>query len=174
MTYCCENVYQVLCSSKDLSILKSLVDLAGLKCEVQKLRCSTLFAPTNRALEETPAELVKYLTDPKNRSLLRSVLLYHIAPKAYTTQQLESSLVLTMLNKPNLTEGVSNKETVYRALYYDWVPVLHDAVQHNWDVVEGNIATKGGNYVHKINGLLQPEVIYYPKVINPRGEPGTY
>ena len=174
MTYCCENVYQVLCSSKDLSILKSLVDLAGLKCEVQKLKCSTFFAPTNKALEATPPELVKYLTDPVNRDLLRNVLLYHITPKAYTTEQLEASLSLVMLNKPVPSEGFSNVTTIYRALYYGWVPVVHDAVQQNWDVVEGNIATKGGNYVQKINGLLQPGPIYYPKPVNRRDEPGTY
>lgn len=166
MTFCCNNVYEVLCKNPDLSVLKSLVDLAGLKCTLSNLKCSTFFAPTNKGLAAMPAELVSYLTDPANRALLKNVLCYHITGKPYTTQQLESSLVLTMSNKVTLT--------VYRALYYDWIPVLQDQVQARWDVVEGNIATKCNNYVHKINGLLLPQVVYYPQTLNRRNEPGTY
>jgi hypothetical protein len=29
MTFCCENPYQTICKNKDLSVLKSLIDLAG-------------------------------------------------------------------------------------------------------------------------------------------------
>lgn len=166
MTFCCDNVYQVLCKSKDLSTLKSLVDLAGLQGELKRLKCSTFFAPTNEALANTPAGLVAYLVAPENRSLLRSVLLYHVTGKPYTTQQLQSSLVLTMAN--------GKRTVVYRALYYDWVPVLQDETQDRWDVVEGNLSTNCGNYVHKINGLMRPQNIPYPKVLNPRDEPGTY
>ena len=166
MTFCCNNVYEVLCKSKDLSTLKSLVDLAGLQCNLKNLKCSTLFAPTNAALAATDPALVAYLTAPANRQLLRNVLLYHITNKPYTTGELQPSLVLTMAN--------GKRVVVYRALYYDWVPVLQDETQDRWDVIEGNIATKCNNYVQKINGLMRPEVIYYPKVLNPRNEPGTF
>ena len=47
MTYCSYNVYQVLSLDPNLSVLKQLVDLAGLKSAVSALKNSTLFAPTN-------------------------------------------------------------------------------------------------------------------------------
>ena len=166
MTFCCDNVYQVLCKSKDLSTLKSLVDLAGLQCQVKNLKNSTFFAPTNEALANTTPALLEYLVKPENRQLLRSVLLYHITNKSYTTGELQPSLTLTMAN--------GKRTVVYRALYYDWVPVLQDETQDRWDVVEGNISTKCGNYVQKINGLMRPQYIPYPQTLNPRDEPGTY
>lgn len=166
MTFCCNNVYQVLCKNPDLSVLKSLVDLADLKSKFMNLQCSTLFAPTNKAFQNSPPELLAYLTDPINRSLLKNVLCYHLTNKPYTTSELQASMSLTMANKVSLG--------ILRALYYDWVVVLLDETQDRSDVVEGNIATKCNNYVHKINGLLLPQKIYYPQTLNRRPEPGTY
>jgi uncharacterized surface protein with fasciclin (FAS1) repeats len=167
MTFCSENPYQTISKNKDLSVLKSLIDLAGLKSAVEGLKKSTFFAPTNQGLENYPAGLIKYLTDPVNIELLRSVLLYHITGEgAYTTQQLEASKVLVMKDK--------RVTTIYRALYYDFVPVVQDQIQQNINVVEGNIATINGNYIHKIGGLLLPEQIYYPQVLNPRYESGEF
>jgi uncharacterized surface protein with fasciclin (FAS1) repeats len=167
MTFCCENPYQTISKNKDLSVLKSLIDLAGLKNAVSSLKKSTIFAPTNKGLENYPAGLIKYLTDPANLDLLRSVLLYHITGEgAFTTQQLEASKVLKMKN--------DRITTIYRALYYDFVPVVQDLTQQNINVVEGNIATINSNYIQKIGGLLLPEQIYYPQVLNPRYESGEF
>ena len=107
------------------------------------------------------------MTDVANRDLLRSVLLYHITGEgAFTTQQLQASRVLKMKN--------DRFTTIYRALYYDFVPVVQDATQQNINVVEGNIATRCNNYIQKIGGLLLPEQIYYPQVLNPRFESGEF
>lgn len=113
----------------------------------QKRRCWSqefyFFAPTNQGLENYPAGLIKYLTDPANRELLRSVLLYHITGEgAFTTQQLEASKVLKMKN--------DRITTIYRALYYNFVPVVQDLTQQNINVVEGNIATRCNNYIRKL------------------------
>ena len=64
--------------------------------------------------------------------------------------------------------------TIYRALYYDVVPVVQDLTQQNINVVEGNIATHCNNYIQKIGGLLLPEPIYYPQVLNTRYESGEF
>ena len=167
MTFCCDNPYQTICKNKDLSVFKSLIDLAGLKNVVCKLKRSTIFAPTNQGLENYPAGLIKYLTDPVNRDLLRSVLLYHITNEgAYTTQELQASKVIKMKN--------DKFTTIYRALYYNFVPVVQDSIQQNINVVEGNIATYCNNYIQKIGGLLLPEPIYYPQILNPPLESGEF
>jgi hypothetical protein len=38
------------------------------------------------------------------------------------------------------------------------LPVLLDQIQRRASVVEGNLPAKG-NYIHKINALLQPEYV---------------
>jgi hypothetical protein len=158
MTYCSYNVYQVICLDPTLTVLKKLVDLAGLQSALSALKYSTLFAPTNAAFAQNAA-LTDYLLNPVNKNTLKNVLLYHICPQALTTEQLVPTRVLTMV------EG--HTTTIYAALYYTFLPVIQDQVQENYDVVEGNIATFCGNYIQKINGVMLPYVIYYPKVLNP-------
>ncbi len=158
MTFCPYNVYQVLSLDPDLSVLKKLVDLAGLQTEITNLTNSTLFAPTNGAIASNAA-LAEYLSQPENKQLLREVLLYHITGKPLTTLELVPTRVLIMLD--------GNTTVIYAALYYSYLPVIQDRIQENYDVVEGNIATKNNTYIQKINGILQPKVIYYPKRLQP-------
>jgi len=158
MTFCGYNVYQVLSLDPTLSLLKKLVDLAGLQSAVANLKNSTLFAPTNAAIASNP-DLVEYLSLPENKTLLQNVLLYHITGTAFTTAQLVPTRVLTMLD--------GRTTVIYAALYYNFLPVIQDKIQENYDIVEGNIATFCDNYIQKINGIMQPEVIYYPKRLQP-------
>ncbi len=158
MTYCGYNVYQVLSLDPDLSGLKKLVDLAGLQTAVSKLKNTTLFAPTNAALANN-ADLVEYLSLPENKTLLTNVLLYHITAQPLTTLELVPTRVLVMLD--------GRTTVIYAALYYNFLPVIQDQIQENYNVIEGNIATFCDNYIQKINGIMQPEVIYYPKRLQP-------
>lgn len=158
MTYCSYNVYQVLSLDPTLSVLKKLVDLAGLQTAVANLKNSTLFAPTDAAFAANPG-LTDYLIQPANKTLLQNVLLYHITATPYTTAELVPTRVLTMLDK--------RTTVIYAALYYNFLPVIQDKIQENYDIVEGNIATYCNNYIQKINGVMQPEVIYYPKILQP-------
>lgn len=158
MTYCSYNVYQVLSLDPNLSVLKQLVDLAGLKSAVSALKNSTLFAPTNSSFSQNVA-LTEYLLNPVNKNTLKEVLLYHICGQPLTTEQLIPTRVLTMVQ--------GNTSVIYAALYYNFIPQIQDQVQDLYSVVEGNIAASNGNYVQKINGVMLPYVIYYPKILNP-------
>ena len=158
MTFCSYNPYQVLSLDPQLTVLKKLVDLAGLKSAVEKLSNSTLFAPTDAAFA-AKAGLVEYLSEPNNKELLTNVLLYHITGKPLTTLDLVPTRVLNMLD--------GSITVIYAALYLNFVPVIQDRIQENYDIIEGNIATSCGTYIQKINGVLQPKTIYYPKILNP-------
>lgn len=158
MTFCSYNPYQVLSLDPQLSTLKYLVDLAGLKSNIENLCNSTLFAPVNAAFA-AKAGLTEYLAQPENKTLLKNVLLYHITGKPLTTLELVPTRVLDMLD--------GRTTVIYAALYLNFVPVIQDKIQENYDVIEGNIATKCSSYIQKINGVMQPEPIYYPKILNP-------
>lgn len=158
MTYCSYNVYQVICLDPSFSVLKKLIDLAGLQSAVSALKYSTFFAPSNEAFAQNTA-LTEYLLDPVNKTTLKNVLLYHICPQALTTEELVPTRVLTMID--------GNTAVIYAALYYNYIPIIQDKVQNNWQVVEGNIAAFCGNYIQKIPGIMQPYVIYYPKRLQP-------
>lgn len=158
MTYCSYNIYQVLSLDPTLSILKKYVDLAGLADTVANLKNTTFFAPNNAAFAANPG-LAEYLALPENKTLLQNVLLYHIHGQPLTTAELVPTRVLVMLD--------GRTSVIYAALYYNFLPIIQDKIQENYDVVEGNIATYCDNYIQKINGIMQPEVIYYPKWLNP-------
>ena len=59
------------------STLASLLKAAGLDQEVPK-ELSTMFAPTNHAFAQMPAELLAFLTHPDNKHALVIVLMYHM------------------------------------------------------------------------------------------------
>jgi uncharacterized surface protein with fasciclin (FAS1) repeats len=150
MTTCSLNVYQFLQQDPQLSLFKDLVDKAGLKAEFTAYDCKTIFAPTNKGLILTSPYVLYYLNDPANVSVLRYFLRYHVYGKALTTSQLIPGCGLTMCNNVNL--GLLN------ALYYSYLPVLLDTIQGRANVVEGNLPASG-NYIHKIDALLQPEYV---------------
>ena len=150
MTTCSLNVYQFLQQDPQLSLFKDLVDKAGLKAEFTAYDCKTIFAPTNKGLILTSPYVLYYLNDPANVSVLRYFLRYHVYGTALTTGQLIPGTGLTMCNNENL--GLLN------ALYYSYLPVLLDTIQGRANVVEGNLPASG-NYIHKIDALLQPEYV---------------
>ena len=150
MTTCNLNVYQFLTQDPELSLFKDLVDKAGLVDEFKELNCKTVFAPTNKGIALTSPYVLYYLADPANVSTLRYFIRYHINGRELTTSQLISGSGITMCNNVNL--GILN------ALYYSYLPVLLDQIQRRAYVVEGNLPAKG-NYIHKINALLQPEYV---------------
>ena len=156
---CQLNPYEVISVEKKFSGLKNVIDLAGLKTYFSNLCNATFFAPTNDALASNPA-LVEYLAEPQNKQLLIDVLKYHVYPfAALTTSQLVPTTILPMSN--------GKITTIYAALYYPFVPVVQDQIQQNFDVTEGNISSSTMTYIQAINGILQPEVIYYAKYLNP-------
>lgn len=154
---CNKNIYTVISKDKDLSTLKTLIDLAGLKKTVKNLKCATFFAPVNAAfLVNGNTCLAKYLVQPENRDTLRNVLLYHITGKPYLTTDLIPASTITMKNNVTLF--------ILAALYYPYLPTLVDKqnASAQWEIIVPNISTDNYNYIQKINGVLLPGYIPYP------------
>ena len=98
-----DTIVDIASSSEDLEILTQAVVFAGLADELSARRQFTVFAPTDAAFEAllaalglTPAELLA----EGNEELVRSILLYHVAPgQRFAEDVLEATRVNTLLKE---------------------------------------------------------------------------
>lgn len=89
--------------SQDHTTLVAAVQAAGL---VETLKGSgpfTVFAPTNSAFEQLPANTVDTLLMPENKDDLTGVLTYHVVPGAYRSTDLTDGMTLTTVQGQQLT-----------------------------------------------------------------------
>jgi uncharacterized surface protein with fasciclin (FAS1) repeats len=73
-----KNLVETAASKPQFSTLVSLVKKAGLVGVLSGKTNYTVFAPTNAAFKKVPKETLDELA--KNKSMLKSVLLYHVLP----------------------------------------------------------------------------------------------
>lgn len=76
--YPAKNIIQNAVNSKDHTTLVAAVQAAGLVETLSGTGPFTLFAPVNDAFENLPAGTVETLLKAENKSLLTSVLTYHV------------------------------------------------------------------------------------------------
>ena len=78
-------------NSKDHTTLVAAVKAAGLVDTLQGKGPYTVFAPTNAAFAKLPAGTVDNLLKPENKTLLTSVLTYHVVAGNYDMKALEKN-----------------------------------------------------------------------------------
>lgn len=78
--YATRDIIDNAMNSKDHTTLVAAVKAAGLVPTLKSAGPFTVFAPTNAAFEALPAGAVDALLKPENKSLLTSVLTYHVVP----------------------------------------------------------------------------------------------
>jgi transforming growth factor-beta-induced protein len=76
------NIVQIAASDPDLSTLVTALTDAGLVTTLEGAGPFTVFAPTNEAFAKLPTGLLNYVL--ANKSVLKTVLLYHVASRAGT------------------------------------------------------------------------------------------
>jgi len=100
---CDPNVLDTARNIPSLSIFVSLIEEAGLE---EIFFCAgpfTVLPPSNAAFAADP-DLVNYLADPGNVEDLREVLLYHILPGLYLTDDFEFGTTETLLGESIIVE----------------------------------------------------------------------
>ena len=90
-------------NSKDHTTLVAAVKAAGLVETLQGEGPFTVFAPTNAAFNKLPAGTVEALVKPESKSMLTSVLTYHVVPGAYRSTDLKEGMTLKTVNGQSLT-----------------------------------------------------------------------
>ena len=76
--YPSKNIVENAVNSKDHTTLVAAVKAAGLVETLMSAGPFTVFAPTNAAFAKLPAGTVETLLKPENKSLLTSILTYHV------------------------------------------------------------------------------------------------
>lgn len=82
------NALQVAKSMEDFSTLVAAIEAAGVQDAVVNAGPLTIFAPLNSAFGKLPAGTVENLVKPENKETLKMILINHVAPANYPTDQL--------------------------------------------------------------------------------------
>lgn len=86
--YANRNIIENAVNSRDHTTLVAAVKAAGLVDTLSGAGPFTVFAPTNAAFAKLPAGTVDTLLQPANKSMLQSVLTYHVVPGRLTAADL--------------------------------------------------------------------------------------
>jgi len=90
--YPSKNIVENAVNSKDHTTLVAAVKAGGLVETLQGAGPFTVFAPTNAAFEKLPAGTVDNLLKPENKSMLQSVLTYHVVAGNWSASQIMSAI----------------------------------------------------------------------------------
>ncbi len=146
------NIVANAVNSADHTPLVAAVKAAGLVDTLNGKGPFTVFAPTNEAFGDLPADTVPTLLKPENKPMLTKVLTYHVVAGDYTTTKLRSMILagggtatLTTIEGGKLefmTNGTSNI-------------MLKDAKGGWADITIGDVMQSNG-VIHVIDHVLMP------------------
>lgn len=138
------DIVDIATANPDFSTLVAALGAAGLVDTLRGDGPFTVFAPTNAAFDALPAGTVDTLLMPENVDQLRSILLYHVVPGSYTSDQVLGQRVdLATVNGETVrVDGTGGK--------YNTSVRVNDANVINADI----LATNG--VIHVIDKVLLP------------------
>lgn len=90
--YPSKNIVENAVNSKDHTTLVAAVKVAGLVETLQGKGPFTVLAPTNAAFGKLPKSAVDNLLKPENKSMLQSILTYHVLPGKYSEKQIWAAI----------------------------------------------------------------------------------
>jgi transforming growth factor-beta-induced protein len=129
----------------DLSTLLSLVTLAGLGAALGAPGKLTLVAPTNSAFQKLEIATVEFLSSPKGKNTLTSILLYHVFPDIIVSSELTGTNGIPPIRGTKTLQGGVVTFSVKNS----------DIFVNDAKVVKADILANNG-VVHKIDTVLDP------------------
>lgn len=106
--YPTRNIVENAVNSKDHTTLVAAVKAAGLVETLQTPGPFTVFAPTNKAFDMLPKGTVETLLKPENKTMLTTILTYHVVPGRLDAKEL-SKLIKAGGGKAELTTVAGGK-----------------------------------------------------------------
>lgn len=88
-----ENLVDLAKKNGSFTILLQAVEAAGLTETLQGKGPFTIFAPTDAAFKELPADALRDLLKPENKEVLVKILTYHVVPGKVISSDLKSGEV---------------------------------------------------------------------------------
>lgn len=146
-----DDLVDIAINSSDFSTLVAAVKAADLVSTLKSEGPFTIFAPDNIAFAKLPEGTVESLVEKKNKSLLTSILTYHVVAANITADNLVNSI--------KAAGGAFAFKTVQggtlTAKIMNGVPVLIDAKGNKSFITNTDI--KGSNgVIHVIDSVLMP------------------
>ena len=145
------NIVENAVNSRDHTTLVAAVKAAGLVDTLSSAGPFTVFAPTNAAFAKLPAGTVDSLLQPVNKSMLQSVLTYHVVPGRLTAADLMARIKagngqarLTTVQGGTLTASMMGNKIM-----------LTDAKGGMSHVTQGNVMQSNG-VIHVTDGVSLP------------------
>ena len=145
------NIVENAVNSRDHTTLVAAVKAAGLVDTLSSAGPFTVFAPTNAAFAKLPAGTVDTLLQPANKSMLQSVLTYHVVPGRLTAADLLARIKagngqarLTTVQGGTLTASMMGNKIM-----------LTDAKGGMSHVTQGNVMQSNG-VIHVTDGVSIP------------------
>lgn len=139
-------------NSADHTTLVAAVKAAGLVDTLQGKGPFTVFAPTNAAFDQLPAGTVDNLLKPENKSMLTTVLTYHVVAGKYDSQALAKLIAKG--------KGKASLKTVSGGTLWAMMDgsniVLRDEKGGTSTVTTADVYQSNG-VIHVINMVLMPK-----------------
>ena len=95
---CDPNVLETARMNEDLSTFVALIEIAGLADYFLCAGPFTCLAPTNDAFDALDPAIVESLLDPANIDILQDILLYHLVPGLFLSEDFDDGSLLTLLD----------------------------------------------------------------------------
>lgn len=138
-------------NSKDHTTLVAAVKAAGLVETLKGAGPFTVFAPDNAAFNKLPAGTVDNLLKPENKSILTTVLTYHVVAGLMDSKTIAEAIkkgkgkaTLTTVQGETLTATMNGKDLI-----------LTDAKGGQSKVTIADVYQKNG-VIHSVNTVLMP------------------
>ena len=140
--YPSKNIIENAINSKDHTTLVAAVKAAGLVETLQSKGPFTVFAPTNEAFNMLPSGTVESLLKPENKSMLTSILTYHVISGKFDSKEIVRKI----------KEGSGKAEFTTVAGGKLWASMEGNLLRI-WDE-KGGSATVTIKDVHQRNGVI--------------------
>lgn len=147
-------IHDYLENSSDLSTFVNALKLTDEFEKLESFEEFTIFAPTNKAFEQFPIDVIAELFHPQNKDKLRSIVTYHIVKG-----RLRASNIIEAIDENGGLDArirtINGLELT--AYYYDDTLFLKDDNGYSIEVIRQDILLSNGN-VYKIEKVILPQV----------------
>lgn len=158
------NIMEVAAADNDLSMLVSAMEAGGLSETLQGAGPYTVFAPNNTAFNDLLGGIMEALQQPENRSILNSLLSFHIVPGTFT----QADLVKAIEKGDGIHQlPTVNGDTLEVRRLGDYI-VLTDVLDYRVTIVKPDMKASNG-VVHAVNSVLVPKNVDLEAVLKTGG-----
>jgi uncharacterized surface protein with fasciclin (FAS1) repeats len=147
-----KNIAENISISKNHTTLATAFKAAGLTDTLESPGPFTVFAPINEAFNKLPKGTVETLLKPGNKSILTSILTYHVL-----AGKIDSKILVGLIKKNN---GIYNAKTIQGGELRFWMKgnalMLTDEKGNMAKIIIKNLYQSNG-VIHVIDTVLMPK-----------------